>query len=92
MKGVLRLALLAGCVLAWMPLTGLADASKSLLAAAAAQDEAGARRALSAGAAVNAQDEDGWSALTYAAGAGDAALVQTLLKAGANPNLATRDG
>lgn len=41
---------------------------------------------------VNAQDEQGWSALFYAIYRGDAAMVQKLLDRGADVNLQDRDG
>lgn len=47
-------------------------------------------RELEAGADVNALDEDGMTALFYAAAADDPKLVRRLLDRGANPNLATQ--
>jgi hypothetical protein len=46
---------------------------------------AGVDAALSAGVPVDVRDDDGWSALDRAAGRGDAALVDVLLRHGADP-------
>ena len=47
---------------------------------------------INAGADVNAQDDDGWTALVHAASGGHAQVVSLLLMAGADPNIRTRDG
>lgn len=48
-------------------------------------------RLLSQGADVNAQDEQGWTALNWAAGRGDLETVGRLLTRGADPTLTGRD-
>jgi len=63
-----------------------------LLAAAQAQNRPLAARALSAGAPVDTRDGDGWSALMFAAAAGDAEMLRLLLRAKADVNQRTNDG
>jgi hypothetical protein len=63
-----------------------------LLAAGQAQDRAAAARAIASGAPVDARDADGWSALMFAAAAGDAEFVRLLLRAKADANQRTNDG
>ena len=41
---------------------------------------------------LNAQDEDGWTALMYAVAAGSVENVQRLIAAGANPKIKNSDG
>ncbi len=51
-----------------------------------------AKRLLDRGADVNAQDDQGWSALMFAVQRGDVAMVSLLLDAGADPHLQTALG
>jgi ankyrin repeat protein len=69
-----------------------AATAHELLTAASTQDAAAVARAMTAGAPVNAQDGDGWTALTYAAAAGNLTITRTLLQAKADPNLPTKEG
>jgi hypothetical protein len=69
-----------------------ATTSSDLLSAAQADDRAGVARALAAGAPIDTRDVDGWSALMFAAAAGNVELVRTLLRAKADPNQRTKDG
>lgn len=46
---------------------------------------------LAAGADVNVRDEHGWTALCWAAGGGDARLIDMLLERGADPTLTGSD-
>ena len=47
---------------------------------------------LDAGASADAQDDNGWTALHFAAQDRHAAIVESLLKRGANPNLLNSHG
>ena len=60
--------------------------------AAETGDVAGLQVALSAGAAVDARDGRGWTALMYAVNKGYPVLVEPLLAAGANPDVRAPDG
>lgn len=57
-----------------------------------AGDAAAAERALAAGASADERDERGWTALCWAAGRGDAALVRLLVDGGADVTLTGTDG
>ncbi len=59
-----------------------------LLKASQSGDLSAAKKAIAAGANVNAMSGNGISAIMYAAGKGQTDIVRLLLKAGANPNLA----
>lgn len=59
-----------------------------LLKASQSGDLSAAKKAIAAGANVNAMSGNGISAIMYAAGKGHTDIVRLLLKAGANPNLA----
>jgi hypothetical protein len=65
--------------------------SNKLIEAAANGDTKTLRELLQGGAAVDAQDEQGWTPLCWAAGRGDAAAVRLLLEHGADVTLAGRD-
>jgi hypothetical protein len=62
-----------------------------LIEAAKAANLADVRRMLEAGADVNQQDEQGWTALNWAAGKGDVAIIQLLLENGADVFKVGRD-
>jgi uncharacterized protein len=49
-------------------------------------------RLLESGSAINAQDDNGWTALHFAAQGGHLRLVEELLSRGANPNLLNSHG
>ena len=51
-----------------------------------------AKKAIAAGADVNAKDEGGWTALMFASQNGHAEIVCTLIKAGADVNAKRKDG
>ena len=51
-----------------------------------------AKLLLEKGAEANIQDEDGWTALYWAAGSGHGAVVETLLEKGADVNIQNKDG
>jgi hypothetical protein len=70
----------------------VATPATDLLSAAQADDRLGVARALAAGAPIDTRDVDGWSALMFAAAAGNVELVRTLLRAKADPNQRTKDG
>jgi ankyrin repeat protein len=73
--------------------TGSSDApAHPLISAVRSGDAAQARALLAARADVAARDEDGWSALDWAAGQGDLELIEQLLAAGADAMAATEDG
>jgi hypothetical protein len=73
--------------------TGSSDGQRSALVSAVRSGDAGQVRALlAAGADVAARDEDGWSALDWAAGRGDQELIEQLLAAGADATAAAEDG
>jgi hypothetical protein len=57
----------------------------SLVDLVKAHDQAGVSAALAGGADVGARDGDDWNALDWAAGTGDAAIIQLLLDNGADP-------
>ncbi len=59
-----------------------------LLKASQSGDLSAAKKAIAAGANVNAMSGNGISAIMYAAGKGHTDVVRFLLKSGANPNLA----
>jgi Ankyrin repeats (3 copies) len=76
-----------------MTSTGSSDAqAPPLVSAVRSGDAAQARALLAAGADVAARDEDGWSALDWAAGRGDRELIEQLLAAGADAAAAAEDG
>jgi uncharacterized protein len=64
---------------------------QQVIEAAKNGDREALEKALSAGADVNEQDEQGWTALNWAAGAGDAETVRFLLDRGADATLTGRD-
>lgn len=73
--------------------TGDSDApANPLISAVRAGDAAQTRALLAAKADVAARDEDGWSALDWAAGRGDLELIEQLLAAGADALTAAEDG
>lgn len=74
------------------PLDVQAAPRDAVLAAGQAQDRAAVARALAAGAPVDARDADGWSALMFAAAAGDVELMRLLLRSRADANQRTNDG
>jgi outer membrane protein assembly factor BamB len=87
----LRLLPTAACLLAaWLVAVAetpsYASAADDLLAAASAADVEGVRRALGAGADVNAENRYGRTALSLAAGGGHLEVVLVLLERGADPN------
>jgi ankyrin repeat protein len=57
-----------------------------------ANDLEGVKRELAGGADVNQQDDAGYSPLHIAALNGNIAIIETLLRAGANPNLTDKHG
>lgn len=63
----------------------------TLFEASAAGDRAAVAQLIDAGAPVNAADEQGWSALSWAAGQGRVAIVELLLTRGADPLHTGRD-
>ena len=67
-------------------------AEQSVIEAAKAGDAAAVERALLAGAGVDERDEQGWTALCWAAGAGEAALARLLIDRGADVTLTGTDG
>ena len=71
---------------------GLAQAADSLLEVAEAGNSAAAMALVAAQADVNAHQDDGTSALHWAAYHDDLPLMGQLLKAGANANFKTPDG
>ncbi len=81
-----------GCILLLGIQPVWASPQTDLWRAAETADQAGLARALMAGAKVNATDQDGWSALLFAATSGDLAVVSRLLAEHANPNLVSKDG
>ncbi|MDB4951188.1 MAG: Ankyrin [Gemmatimonadetes bacterium] len=66
-------------------------AEQPVIEAAKAGDAAAAERALSDGAGVDERDERGWTALCWAAGGGEAALVRLLIDRGADVTLTGTD-
>ncbi|HEX3702754.1 MAG TPA: ankyrin repeat domain-containing protein [Vicinamibacterales bacterium] len=72
--------------------SGAAAADTRLIEAVQQHDAAAVRTLLAEKVDVNASDGDGSTALHWAAANGDAALTQTLLKAGASVKAATRIG
>ena len=78
--GLMFVALLAAGV------ASAAEPAADLLAAAAAADVAGVRRALAAGADVDAENRYGRTALSLAAGGGHVDVVRVLLERGADPS------
>ena len=81
-----------GLALLLAALSAQAAPKDDLLAAAQAQNRPLAARALAAGAPVDTRDGDGWSALMFAAAAGDAEMLRLLLRAKADSNQRTNDG
>ena len=69
-----------------------APAPDALHRAAQAGDVTSLNAALSAAAAVNAPDAQGWTALMHAANQGHALLIEPLLSAGAQPDARAPDG
>lgn len=65
--------------------------AQHLIEAVKAGDAVAAERALSGGASVDERDERGWTALCWAAGAGEAALVRLLVDRGADVTLTGTD-
>ena len=63
----------------------------SLIDAVKNGDYAGAERAIKEGADLHGQDEQGWTALNFAAGKGDLAMVKLLVESGADIFKAGRD-
>lgn len=61
------------------------------LISAVADDPAAVEAALAAGADVQARDDDDWSALDHAAGAGNTDVVRILLRHGADPTATGRE-
>lgn len=87
---MLRAALL---VLSLTSLNFFANAQTTLLTAAGLDDLTAVRLALSQGAAIDAEDEYGQTALIYAVdGGASRAVIQTLLEAGADVNAAAEGG
>jgi hypothetical protein len=66
------------------------EASRPLLAAAAAGDTARVAALLREGADPDAADRSGWTGLHHAAERGDVALARLLLESGARPDLRSR--
>lgn len=64
---------------------------QSLIEAARSGDLVKAEALLSSGAEVDETDEIGWTALTFAAGQGDMAMVRFLVERGADPFKVGRD-
>jgi euchromatic histone-lysine N-methyltransferase len=87
-------ALVAACVLAFSCNTAWATPQQDvqLLQAAAAQDPETALYALSAGADARATEADGTTALHYAARAGHADVVASLLARGAAADAKAKNG
>lgn len=55
-------------------------------------DIEGIERLMNGGTDINERDKYGWTALSWAAGKGDAPMVELLLKRGADPTSTGRDG
>lgn len=72
--------------------TWAASAQTKLYQAAERGDVSALRKALKAGADVDKQDKDGWTALLFAATEGQEQAVRLLLSAGADPNFAGNKG
>lgn len=66
-------------------------AEQPVIEAVKARDAAAVERALSGGASVDERDERGWTALCWAAGGGEAALVRLLIDRGADVTLTGTD-
>ena len=81
-----------GCILLLGIPTVWASPQTDLWRAAEMADQAAIAKALKAGAKVNATDQDGWSALLFAATSGNLAVVSRLLTEHADPNLTSKDG
>jgi uncharacterized protein len=62
-----------------------------LIEAVKAKDLAGVESALDGGAGLDERDDHGWTALNWAAGAGEVPLVELLLERGADPLATGRD-
>ena len=73
-------------------MAGAAFAQATIADAASKGNKAEVERLLKSGADVNAQQDDGATALQWAAYRGDADLTGLLLKAGAKPGLANHNG
>jgi uncharacterized protein len=69
-----------------------ASTQQKLYNAAEKGELANVRKALKAGADVDKQDKDGWTALLYATMKGHQPVVQLLLSAGADPDIAGNKG
>lgn len=81
-----------GCILTLGIQPLWASPQTDLWRAAETADQAALARSLQAGAKVNATDQDGWSALLFAATSGNLAIVSRLLAERADPNLASKEG
>ncbi|MFY9328422.1 MAG: ankyrin repeat domain-containing protein [Georgfuchsia sp.] len=81
-----------GCMLLVSIPAVWASPQTDLWQAAEIADQAGLAKALRAGANANATDQDGWSALLFAATSGNLSVVSRLLVEHADPNLASKDG
>ncbi len=87
-----KIAALAPIFIASFGASAQSDLDAKLLAAAQKANPTDVRAQLAAGADANARAADGSTAMLYAAHFGDAASVQALLAAKADPNLANRYG
>ena len=83
--------IIAGFLLAALPILAT-SAEERLLDAVRSDDQSAVARLIQDGADVNAREEDGGTALSWAIVRSNIAVSQSLLKAGADPNLANESG
>ena len=68
------------------------EVEEGLLDASGEGDNLRVRELITAGADLNTQDKDGWTALFFAAGRGYTEVVATLISEGAELNRKNNDG
>lgn len=91
MSGFSRLSLTAALLMSGLSVSA-ANLGQTLLDAARSDDTSAVTRLIHAGADVNAREQDGATALSWAAMRSNIAVTEMLLKAGANPNLTNELG